>query len=171
MGFLNSKPPVPTAGEISSRTRRLRPPIRLDERKVAEARQLRRDGLEPDEIAARIGAPLSEVEKSLLQMRSRQQDCTRGTLNVTLAARDFVLQERQGDEPIWRTVDRVFEELLQFRASSDASLCPPSKARRARVKREAASFQDLPDGMKQLFLFGDEVSGRTAQEMAISDSG
>ena len=42
-----------------------------------------------------------------LQMRSPRPETTRGTLNVTLAAHKVFLAERLGDEPLWKTVDRV----------------------------------------------------------------
>jgi hypothetical protein len=42
---------------------------------------------------------------------------TRGTLNVTLAAHGLIMRERQGDEPIWTTVDRLLDELLCLRST------------------------------------------------------
>ena len=54
-------------------------------------------------------------------MRSPRPETTRGTLNVTLAAHKVFLAERLGDEPLWKTVDRVVGELLQLRAEKATS--------------------------------------------------
>jgi hypothetical protein len=59
-----------------------------------------------------------EVEKALVQMRSPRPETTRGTLNVTLAAHRFVMSERIGDEPLWRTMDRLVDELLRLRTAA-----------------------------------------------------
>ena len=61
-----------------------------------------------------------EVEKALVQMRSARPETTRGTLNVTLAAHKVFLAERVGDEPLWKTVDRIVGELLRLRAEKPA---------------------------------------------------
>ena len=116
MTSFKGKPPGSGSGEMSKRTESLRPPIMLDPRQTAEARRLRRAGHEPDAIASALGAPLEEVEKALLQMRSPRPETTRGTLNVTLAAHRVIMQERRGDEPVWQTVDRLVDELLRLRA-------------------------------------------------------
>ena len=110
------KPPGSGAGDMSHRTQLLRPAIGLTEKQVTQARKLRRGGAEPSTIAEAMGAPLEEVEKALVQMRSRRPETTRGTLNVTLAAHRLVLSERQGDEPLWQTMDRLLSELLRLRA-------------------------------------------------------
>ena len=112
------KAPGSGSGEMSHRTQRLRPPIALDARQVAEARRRRRAGLEPADIAAGMGLPVEEVEKALLQMRSARPETTRGTLNVTLAAHRLLMAERAGTEPIWRTMDRLLDELLRLRAAA-----------------------------------------------------
>ena len=75
---------------------------------------------DPDAIAAQLGLPQDEVEKALVQMRSRRPETTRGTLNVTLAAHRLLMAERRGDEPVWQTVDRMFDELLRLRADAEA---------------------------------------------------
>jgi hypothetical protein len=109
------RPPGAGSGEMSHRTAALRPQIALTPEEASKARALRRRGAEPEEIAERLGAPLSEVEKALVQMRSRRPETTRGTLNVTLAAHRLVMAERRGDEPLWRTMDRLLDELLRLR--------------------------------------------------------
>ena len=66
-------------------------------------------------------------EKALVQMRMPRPETTRGTLNVTLAAHALVTKERQGNEPMWQTMDRMLDELLRLRAA---------EAARARRRRE-----------------------------------
>ena len=116
MAAFHGKPPGGGAGEMSHRTERLRPAIALLPKQVAEARRFRRLGAEPEQIATALGVATEEVEKALVQMRSPRPETTRGTLNVTLAAHRVSLAERVGDEPLWKTVDRVVGELLQLRA-------------------------------------------------------
>ncbi len=124
------KPPGSGSGEMSRRTQLLRPAIALTDKQVTEARRLRRAGAEPGDIAVAMGLPVDEVEKALVQMRSPRPESTRGTLNVTLAVHRLVMSERQGDEPLWRTMDRLFNELLQSRAEA------------ARRKRKRAVAQE-----------------------------
>jgi hypothetical protein len=109
------KPPGNGAGDISKRTEALRPTLLLSPKEAASARQMRRSGLSAPEIAAAMGKPLDEVEKVLVQMRMPRPETTRGTLNVTLAAHRLIMRERQGDEPIWTTMDRLLDELLRLR--------------------------------------------------------
>ena len=112
------KAPGSGSGEMSRRTQLLRPTIALSDKQVTEARRLRRAGAEPDAIASAMGLPLDEVEKALVQMRSRRPETTRGTLNVTLAAHRLIMKERIGEEPIWQTMDRMVDELLRLRAAA-----------------------------------------------------
>ena len=112
------KAPGSGAGDISKRTEALRPAIDLLPREVQEARRLRRGGAEPAAIAERLGRPLEEVEKALVQMRMPRPETTRGTLNVTLAAHKIILAERRGDEPLWQTFDRIVGELLLLRGQA-----------------------------------------------------
>ena len=129
MAAFHGKPPGGGAGEMSRRTERLRPVIALRPAQVAEARRLRRLGAEPEQIAVALAVATEEVEKALVQMRSRRPETTRGTLNVTLAAHKVFLQERIGDEPLWKTVDRVVDELLRLRAEKAASTTRPERRR------------------------------------------
>jgi hypothetical protein len=128
------KPPGNGAGDISKRTEALRPAILLTPKEAATARQMRRSGLSAPEIAAAMGEPLDEVEKVLVQMRMPRPETTRGTLNVTLAAHRLIMRERQGDEPIWTTMDRMLDELLRLRQSQreqdDAALPRPRRSGR-----------------------------------------
>jgi hypothetical protein len=119
------KPPGSGSGEMSQRTAALRPAIALTPEQASRARALRRKGMAPEAIAERYAVPLEEVEKALVQMRSRRPETTRGTLNVTLAAHRFVLAERQGDEPLWQTMDRLLDELIRRRAET-----PPKRPRK-----------------------------------------
>ena len=120
------KAPGTGAGDISRRTEALRPRISLGPKEVRQARTLRREGMEPAEIAERLGHPLDEVEKALVQMRMPRPETTRGTLNVTLAAHRLVMAERQGDEPLWQTFDRIIDELLRLRRQAGKSPAQPA---------------------------------------------
>ncbi len=124
------KPPGSGSGEMSKRTEALRPAIALTPKQAAEARRLRRAGHAPEQIADTLGLPAEEVEKALVQMRSPRPETTRGTLNVTLAAHRLVMQERQGDEPLWQTMDRMLDELLRRRAEDEAARARSAAARR-----------------------------------------
>ncbi|UFN50402.1 hypothetical protein LPC08_07225 [Roseomonas sp. OT10] len=139
MPSFKGKAPGAGAGEISRRTQALRPSIALQPKQRDKARQLRRQGLEPAQIAEALNVPLEEVEKALVQMRMPRPETTRGTLNVTLAAHRLVMQERKGNEPIWVTMDRMLDELLRLRAEKE------------RPKRRAGEPAPLP-------LFGGEGS-------------
>ncbi len=119
MPSFKGKAPGAGAGEMSRRTEALRPLIALDAKQRDRARHLRRQGLEAGQIAAELGVPVEEVEKALVQMRMPRPETTRGTLNVTLAAHRLVMRERRGDEPIWVTMDRMFDELLRLRAEKE----------------------------------------------------
>ncbi len=124
------KPPGSGSGEMSRRTQALRPSIALTSAEAGKARSLRRRGEAPTDIAARFGVPVEEVEKALVQMRSPRPETTRGTLNVTLAAHRFVMGERQGDEPLWQTIDRLLDELIRLRATAEGAAKPAAPARR-----------------------------------------
>ena len=132
------KPPGSGSGEMSRRTQALRPSIALTPAEAGKARSLRRKGEAPAEIAARFGVPVEEVEKALVQMRSPRPETTRGTLNVTLAAHRFVMGERQGDEPLWQTIDRLLDELIKLRATAEsggAKAAIPARRRGAVARR------------------------------------
>lgn len=141
MPKFQGKPPGSGAGDMSSRTERLRPPLTLQRAQVTEARRLRREGREPEEIATVLGVPIEEIEKALMQMRSPRPETTRGTLNVTLAAHKVFLQERIGDEPLWQTVDRVVDELLRLRAAAGQ---PGEATQRRRVAGSPQQLSLLP---------------------------
>ena len=142
MPSFKGKAPGAGAGEISRRTEALRPAIALEPKQRDRARHLRRQGLEPGQIALELGVPVEEVEKALVQMRMPRPETTRGTLNVTLAAHKLVMRERQGDEPIWVTMDRIFDELLRLRADKE-------RAEKEKQRRAAGPQAALP-------LFGEE---------------
>ena len=138
------KPPGNGAGDISKRTEALRPVILLTAKQAAEARRMRRAGLSAEDISAAMSQPLDEVEKVLVQMRMPRPETTRGTLNVTLAAHRLIMRERQGDEPIWTTVDRILDELLRLRAAQ-----APAEAtdRRGGRRGEAETLLPLLAGL------------------------
>ena len=142
------KPPGSGAGDISKRTEALRPAILLTPKETAEARRRRRAGDSPPDIAEAMGKSLDEIEKVLVQMRMPRPETTRGTLNVTLAAHRLIMRERQGNEPIWTTVDRMLDELLRLRqAQADAAHAqanPAEPAPRRRFSRPVSDIQSLP---------------------------
>lgn len=143
-GF-KGKAPGSGSGEMSRRTLLLRPAIMLTPREIAEARKLRRRGLEPGLIAETMRKPVEEVEKALVQMRMPRPETTRGTLNVTLAAHRVIMAERRGEEPIWQTMDRIVDEWLRLRAQvADA---PPARprtgARRPQGRQESPTLPGL----------------------------
>ena len=138
------KPPGSGSGEMSRRTQALRPSIALTPAEAGKARSLRRKGEAPAEIAARFGVPVEEVEKALVQMRSPRPETTRGTLNVTLAAHRFVMGERQGDEPLWQTIDRLLDELIKLRAAAGGGKAAAPAKRRGAVARRS---DDLLPGL------------------------
>jgi hypothetical protein len=127
------QPPGSGSGDISRRTQALRPSIALTATEARRARARRRKGEAPAAIAAHFNVPVEEVEKVLVQMRSPRPETTRGTLNVTLAAHAFVMGERQGREPLWVTMDRLFDELIRLRAQA---------ASRSTGRRRPADAQD-----------------------------
>ena len=129
------KPPGSGSGEMSRRTQALRPSIALTPAEAGKARSLRRKGQEPAAIAAHFGVAVEEVEKALVQMRSPRPETTRGTLNVTLAAHRFVMGERQGDEPLWQTIDRLLDELIKLRATAGVEAKAAAKRRGAAARR------------------------------------
>ncbi|MFC7475344.1 hypothetical protein ACFQS7_13320 [Dankookia sp. GCM10030260] len=135
------KPPGSGSGEMSRRTQALRPDIALAPKEAAKARALRRQGAAPEEIARAFGVPIEEVEKALVQMRSPRPESTRGTLNITLAAHRFVMAERQGEEPLWQTMDRIVDELMRLRQ------VVAKGAAAAKARREAARPDDLLPGL------------------------
>lgn len=112
----HSTPPAPDCGHMSSRTAALRPGLDLTEEQVTEARRMRRDGDHPREIAFRMGLAVEDVERALLAMRTPKADRSRASLNVTMAAREFVSNERRVGEAVHQTVDRLLRELVTLRS-------------------------------------------------------
>jgi hypothetical protein len=143
------KPPGNGAGDISKLTEALRPTILLTPKEAAEARQMRRAGLSAEDISAAMDKPLDEIEKVLVQMRMPRPETTRGTLNVTLAAHRLIMRERQGDEPIWTTMDRLLDELLRLRqAQTENDTTVPLRPRRGTARRDEATSLPLLEGLE-----------------------
>ncbi|WP_207538072.1 hypothetical protein [Sabulicella rubraurantiaca] len=133
MREFKGRPPGAGAGDMSRLTEALRPSIALTPRQAGDARRMRREGKEPPEIAALLDVPMDEVEKALCQMRMPRPETTRGTLNVTLAAHAVVMRERQGNEPLWVTMDRLLDELFRLRAEAGRRVSPPRNSARRRT--------------------------------------
>jgi hypothetical protein len=128
MPFVGGHPPGPHAGDMSPYTETLRPAIRLTVQECRRARRLRRNGHGITEIASRLGVPHEEIRLALATIRTPKRPATRGTLNVTVEAREFILDEAQGHEPCWETVDRLLVELAFRRAMAGA---PMSRGRQS----------------------------------------
>ena len=120
--FVGGHPPGPHAGDISPVTEALRPPVRLPPAQRDIARRLRRHGWQVEDITQVIGATVDEVEEALATMRTPNPEATRANLNVTTAAREFVFREANEDEAVWSVVDRLFIELMYWRARGGVPL-------------------------------------------------
>ncbi len=120
--FPGGAPPGPHAGEISPRTRALRPAVGLSEDECSEARRLRRAGFDVEAIAFTLEADERDVEQALATMRTRRSTATRGSLNVTRAAHESVANEALSGEARWQTVDRLLTELTLRRAIAGAPI-------------------------------------------------
>ncbi len=112
MSFVGGHPPGPHAGDISPYTEALRPAVRLTPQECRRARRLRRGGRGIPEIAARLAVSEDDVQLALATIRTPKKAATRGTLNVTLEAHEFVAGEARDHEPCWETVDRLLVELV-----------------------------------------------------------
>lgn len=120
MAFVGGHPPGPHAGDMSPHTEALRPPIQLTLKECLAARRLRRNGREIPEIAVRLAVPEEEVRQALATIRTRKRSASRRSLNVTLAAHEYVVGEALDHEPCWETMDRLLIELAFRRAISGA---------------------------------------------------
>ena len=70
-------------------------------------------------IAARLGGvPEEAVRQALATMRTRAPRPTRKTLNVGVLEYQFVGAHSLGDEPTWKTVNRLLNELIALRAEN-----------------------------------------------------
>ena len=116
MMFQGGQPPGPHAGDISPLTEALRPPISLTPKQCEAMRRLRRKGWEITQIANRYSVSDDEVCQALATMRTRRENFTRATLNVTVEAEQFVAAEAQDQEARWETMDRLLGELAIRRA-------------------------------------------------------
>lgn len=121
MSFIRSKSPAPNCGVMSPLTEVLRPPVGLSNDMADQARRLKRRGhtLTTVEIAARLGGVSEEaVRQALATMRTRASRPTRRTLNIGVLEHQFVEAHRLHGEPIWRTVNRLLNELITLRTEN-----------------------------------------------------
>lgn len=101
---------------MSPLTEALRPLVQLTPEQCQEARRLRRSGREIPEIALRLAALEEDVRQALATLRTRKKVVTRRTLNVTVAAHEYIVGEAGESETHWETVDRLLAELAFRRA-------------------------------------------------------
>lgn len=118
VSFAGGTPPGPHAGDMSPLTKVLRPRLGLTPEQCREARRLRRARQEIASIAAALGAAEEDVRHALAAMRTKKRDASRRSLNVTLAAHEFVAREAVEGESRWQTVDRLLIELAVRRVLS-----------------------------------------------------
>jgi hypothetical protein len=121
MSFIRSSPPASNCGLVSPLTEALRPFIGLSKDMADEARRLKRRNhtLTTAEIAVRLGGVSEEaVRQALATMRTRASRPTRKTLNIGVLEHQFVEAHRLGGEPIWRTMNRLLNELITLRAEN-----------------------------------------------------
>lgn len=121
MSFIRSRPPAPNCGVVSPLTEALRPPIGLSKDMADQARRLKRRDhtLTTAEIATKLGNVSEEaVRQALATMRTRARRPTRRTLNIGVLEHQFVEAHSLSGEPIWRTVNRLLNELIMLRAES-----------------------------------------------------
>ena len=109
-------PPGPRCGEMSPLTERIRPSVILSDDQCRLARQFRRAGYEVDWIALHIGTTEEAILQALAPMRMPNVAASRSTLNVTTASHEFIMSQRLGGEPIWKTTGRLLTELAMLRA-------------------------------------------------------
>lgn len=113
--FQGGFPPGPHAGDISPLTEALRAPVPLSREHCVTARRMRREGETLEAIAAVLNCSEDDLKLALATLRTRNRTRSRATLNVTLAARDFVAGEALDGEVLWETVDRLLGELTFHR--------------------------------------------------------
>ena len=103
---------IPPHGDFgpSKRTKRLRPVCNLNEKQIDYARSMRKRGASDDVIAKHFDVSLDDVHIALSAMRTRVLSHRRRTLNVTVAAYNYVLSKKVDKECVWQTVDRILTE-------------------------------------------------------------
>lgn len=109
-----SNPPGGQFGP-SPRTQMLRPDCGMDEWQVGEARRLRKEGVEIQDIAEQLGVAIEEVQVAIAPMRTPVPHHTRRTVNVGVAAYRAIMAEKQQGEAVWQTMDRLLTELHNLR--------------------------------------------------------
>lgn len=120
--FEGGSPPGPRAGDISPVTEALRPRVGLSEKECSKARRLRRAGWTVAQITEHLELTQEEVRHALATLRTRNEEATRRSLNVTIEAAEFVAGEADGDEACWEVVDRLLVELAFSRAMLGAAV-------------------------------------------------
>ena len=122
MTFIGGPPPGPHSGDISPLTRAMRPSLQLSPVAADQARRLRRRGRPISEIALTLSASENDIREALATMRTRNAAASRKTLNVTIAAHEFLIGETAYGEACWQAVDRLMGELAMRRAMMGAPI-------------------------------------------------
>lgn len=95
------------AGKISAHTQEVRGPMPLTADQRRRAKSMRLKAFDFPMIAAILGRSETDVRHGLATVRTRRDDPTRATLNVSPAAKEQLDKLRHPGEAIWETFNRV----------------------------------------------------------------
>lgn len=98
----------PHAGDTNPRTLLLRDLPTLSPKQQAQARAMRKAGMTIAEIAKVLDVSMIAVSAATGAMRTPRTDPPRACLNVSVAAQEYVRAKQLPGEPIWKTVNRLF---------------------------------------------------------------
>ncbi len=101
---------------MSVRTRAIRPQTGFTEEQEIYYRSLVKSGMTATDIAHAFGVPLDKVEIAVATVRTPNPHASRRTINGTLSAGQYLRNEALPGEPRWQTLDRLIEELEDWRA-------------------------------------------------------
>ena len=94
--------------DANPRTKALRPQTTLSPQQIEEARNKRRDGLNPDDIAKDMNQPVDQINLALANLRTTVRDPDRRTLNVSPEMHAYVMSNLQKGESVKDALDRLF---------------------------------------------------------------
>ena len=96
------------AYEANPNTKKLRPKIGMSQQQIEDARNARRQGSEPADIAKQMGQPIEQINLALANLRTGVANPDRKTLNVSPELHAHVMANRKQGESIKQTMDRLF---------------------------------------------------------------